>query len=98
MLTYWGWDKISKIFTDGILKSIFFKEIVWIFIKISQSLYRINNIPTLVQIMAWRLTDLWVKGNMGLDDTYIHQWVLSLVPNDDKIWPKPILTYCQLHP
>ena len=44
-------------FTDDILKCIFFDENVWISIKISlKFVFRcaINNIPALVQIMAWR--------------------------------------------
>ena len=44
-------------FTDDILKCIFLNENVWIPIKISLKFVRkgpINNIPALVQIMAWR--------------------------------------------
>ena len=43
-------------FTDGIFKCIFVNENVWIWLKISLKIVpkvRINNIPTLVQIMAW---------------------------------------------
>ena len=42
---------------DDIFKCIFLNENVWIFIKISLKFVRkgpINNIPALVQIMAWR--------------------------------------------
>ena len=45
-------------FPDGILKWIFLNEIIWISIKISLKFFPrgpINNIPELVQIMAWRL-------------------------------------------
>ena len=45
-------------FADDIFKSIFFNENVWIPIKISLKFISrgpINNIPALVQIMAWRL-------------------------------------------
>ena len=44
-------------FTDSIFKRIFLNENVWILIKISLTLVPkgpINNIPELVQIMAWR--------------------------------------------
>ena len=44
-------------FADDIFKRIFFKENVWISIKISLKFVPkgpINNIPALVQIMAWR--------------------------------------------
>ena len=44
-------------FTDDIFKCIFLNENVWISIKISLKFVPkgpINNIPTLVQIMAWR--------------------------------------------
>ena len=42
---------------DDIFKCIFFNDNVWISLKISLKLvpkFRINNIPALVQIMAWR--------------------------------------------
>ena len=44
-------------FPDDILKWIFINENLWISLKISLKFVRkvrINNIPTLVQIMAWR--------------------------------------------
>ena len=44
-------------FPDDIFKCIFFNENVWISLKISLKYVpniRINNIPALVQIMAWR--------------------------------------------
>ena len=44
-------------FSDDIFKCIFLNDNAWIFIKISLKLVRygpINNIPALVQIMAWR--------------------------------------------
>ena len=44
-------------FTDAIFKCIFLHENVWISLKISLKFVpkvRINNIPALVQIMAWR--------------------------------------------
>ena len=51
-LTHWGRDKMA-----AILKWIFFNENVWISIEISLKFVPkgpINNIPALVQIMAWR--------------------------------------------
>ena len=51
-LTHWGRDKMAAIF-----RCIFLNENVWIFITISLIFFpkgRINNIPALVQIMAWR--------------------------------------------
>ena len=57
-LTHWGWDKMhGRHFPDDIFKCIFLNENVWISIKISLKFVPkgwINNIPALVQIMAWR--------------------------------------------
>ena len=42
---------------DDILKCVFFNENAWIWLKISLKfvpMVRINNIPALVQLMAWR--------------------------------------------
>ena len=53
-LTHWGRDKMDAIL---LLKCIFLSESVWIPIKISMKFVPkgpINNIPALVQIMAWR--------------------------------------------
>ena len=47
----------GRLFPDDIFKYIFFNENVWILIKISLRFVPkapINNIPALVQIMAWR--------------------------------------------
>ena len=44
-------------FPDDIFKWLFFNEIIWISIKISKNFVLrcpVNNIPALVQIMAWR--------------------------------------------
>ena len=54
-VTHWGPDKIAAIF-----KCIFLNENVWILHTISLNCVpkvRINNIPALVQIMAWRRPD-----------------------------------------
>ena len=56
-LTQWGCDKICHCFPNDIFKCIFLNGNVWISIKISMKFVRhgpINNIPALVQIMAWR--------------------------------------------
>ena len=48
---------MAAIFPDDIFKRIFLNENVWILIKISLKFVPkglINNIPALVQIMAWR--------------------------------------------
>ena len=49
--------QIGRHFSDDTFKRIFLNENVWILIKISLKFVpkgRINNIPSLVQIMAWR--------------------------------------------
>ena len=56
-LTHCGQDKMAAIFSDSIFKCIFLNENVWIPIKISLKFVLkgpVNNIPALVQIMAWR--------------------------------------------
>ena len=53
ILTHWGRDKMA----DDIFKCLFLNKNVWISLKISLKFLpkvRNNNIPTLVQIMAWR--------------------------------------------
>ena len=47
----------DRLFVDDIFKSIFLNENVWILIKISLKFVPkglINNIPALIQLMAWR--------------------------------------------
>ena len=53
-LTHWGQD--GRYFADDVLKCIFLIENVWISLKIPLKFVPrgpINNIPALVQIMAW---------------------------------------------
>ena len=53
LLTHWGWDKMAA----NTFKCIFLNENVWILIKISLKFVPkcpVNNIPALVQIVAWR--------------------------------------------
>ena len=57
LLTHWGRDKNGCHFSDDIFKCIFLNENVWISIEISLKFVPkvpINDIPALVQIMAWR--------------------------------------------
>ena len=56
MLTHWGRDIDGRYFADDVFKCIFLNENVWTSFKISLKLLPkgpINNIPLLVQIMAW---------------------------------------------
>ena len=58
-LTHWGRNKIDAISQTTFSNAISFNENVWIPIKISLKFVpkgRINNIPALVLIMAWRRT------------------------------------------
>ena len=58
----------GRYFPDDIFKCIFLKENVWIRIKISLKFVPkspINNIPALVQIMAWRQR---IYGSLGLNE------------------------------
>ena len=57
VLAHWGRGKMDAILQTDIFKRIFLNENIWIPIKISLKFVpnvSINNIPTLVQIMAWR--------------------------------------------
>ena len=57
LFTHWGRDEMDKHFVDDIFKFIFFNENFWISIRISIKCFPkgpIENIPALVQIMAWR--------------------------------------------
>ena len=56
-LTHLPLKKMAAILADDIFKCIFLNENVWISLKISLKFapeVRIDNIPALVQIMAWR--------------------------------------------
>ena len=55
-LTHWGRDKMAAIFRRHFHICIFLNENVWISIKISLKFVSkdpLNNIPSVVQIMAW---------------------------------------------
>ena len=69
-------------FADDIFKCVFINENVWIVIKISLNFVpkgRINNIPALVQIMAWRL-----RGDKPLCEPMM----VSLLTNICVTWPQ----------
>ena len=56
-LTHLGPRQNGRHFPDDIFKYIFLNEYIWILIKISLEFVpkgSINNIPALVQVMAWR--------------------------------------------
>ena len=96
-------------FTDDIFKRTFFNENVWISIKISLKFVPkgpINNIPSLVQIMAWRhsvmhicfskLCHYWCRYLLvtcSVMSNYLNQCFLlvrSLGTNVSEIWIKII--------
>ena len=63
---------MAAVFSDDIFKYIFLNEDVWISLKISLKFIpkvRINNIPALVQMMAWRRS-----GDMPLSEPMIVYW------------------------
>ena len=65
-LTHWGWDKNGRHFSDDIFKCIFLDKDMWFPLKISLMFVTrglINNIPALVQAMAW-----WRPGDKPLSE------------------------------
>ena len=73
MLTHWGQDEMAAIF-----QCIFMNENVWILIKISPKFVprgQINNIPALVQIMAWRRSGDKPLSEQMMVDLLMHIWV-----------------------
>ena len=55
-LIHWGWHKLAAIFQTSFWKRIFINKNILILFKISMKFLpmgSINNIPALVQIMAW---------------------------------------------
>ena len=81
-------------FADDVFRCNFLNENVWIPIKISLKFVpesRINNIPALVQIMAWRRPGDKPLSEPMMVSLLMHicvtrpQWVNSLWPND-AIW------------
>ena len=87
--THWGRDKMAAISQRPFFNCIFLNENIWISINISLKFVpkgRINNIPALVQIMAWcRLGDKPLSEPMVVELlTHIcvtrPQWVNILTP------------------
>ena len=85
----------GRYFADDIFKCIFLNENAWILLKISLKFVRkvwINNIPALVQIMAWcRLGDKPLSEPMMVNllthiCVTLPQWVKSLWPSDAIRW------------
>ena len=81
-------------FADGILKCIFLNENIWIPIEISLKFVPqgpINDIPSLVQIMAWRLPGAMLLSGPMMDRLPMHisvtwcQWVKHYAKNHDLI-------------
>ena len=94
-LTHWGRGKMDTIF-----QWIFLNENVWISIKISLKfvpMVPINNIPALVQIMAWRRSGDKPLSEPKMDSLLTHicvtgpQWVKVLVPS--QLW---MATLCHM--
>ena len=80
-LTHWGRDKMSDMFVDDIFKFIFFNENIWISLKTSLKFVpkvQNNNIPALVQIMAWCR-----PGNKPLSEPMMQTMMVSLLTH---IW------------
>ena len=87
-LSHWGRDKMATIFADDIFKWIFSNENVWIAVTISLKFVPegpINNIPALVQIMAWRWT-----GDKPLSEPIL------VCCTDAYMRHLPSLSYCSL--
>ena len=65
-------------FADDIFKGIFFNENVWILIKFSLKFVPkgpINNIPSLVQIMAWRRPGNKPLSEPRMESLLTHIWI-----------------------
>ena len=92
-------------FTDDIFTCIFFDENACVSLKISLEFahkVRINNIPTLVQIMAWRrpghmpLSELMMVSLMTHIGVTRPQWVLNIVEWYFSIWLPSVCMTLQL--
>ena len=105
-----GWH-----FTDDSFKCIFFNENVWILIKISLKLVSmgpINNIPALVQIMAWHWPGAKPLSEPVMVNLLMHicvtlpQWVMARcgefggIQNSDfsSFLDTEMAEYLELHP
>ena len=86
-LTHWGWDEMNNI-SQTTFQTNVFNENVWISIKISLTFVPkgpINNIPALVQMMAWRRS-----GDKRLSEPMM----VSLPTHICVTRPQWIKTYC----
>ena len=83
-------------FPDDIFKYKFLNEIVWISLKIWLKFVpevRINNIPSLVQIMAWLIL---VNGSWGISFESALRWMLlDLKLTDDKSILVQVMAWCR---
>ena len=84
-----GWH-----FPDAIVKCIFVNKNVWIYIKISLKFVPkgpIDNIPSLVQVMAWHRSG--DKTSNYLNQQWLVHWRISASPDPNELtqtfWPIP---------
>ena len=54
ILSHWGRDKMAAIFQTTFSNAFFLMKMFKFWLRFHWSLFPINNIPALVQIMAWR--------------------------------------------
>ena len=90
-LTHWGRDKNEHHFADDIFKCIFLNENVWIPVKMSLKYVPkgpINNIPALVQIMAWRRS-----GDKSLSEPMMAGLPTHICVTRPQ-WVKQAITFC----
>ena len=97
----WNWQH----FADDIFKRIFFNENVWISFEISLKFVLkgpIDNIPLLVQIMAWHRPGDKPLSELMMVSLPTHicvtrpQWVNSLGPSDTIWWQRSGSTLAQV--
>ena len=88
-LTLWGRDKMAAFSQTTSFKCIFVNENVWTSIKISMKFVPtglINNIPALVQIMAWRrLGDKPLSEAMMVRHIYSSLGLNELISDEENI-------------
>ena len=85
--SYWGWDKMVDISQTTFYKCIFLNENIWIPNTISLKFVprgRINNMPALVRIMAWRRSG---------DNLLSEPLMVSLLTHICITWPPPRVNY-----
>ena len=106
-LTHWGWDKMVAIFQTKFFKCIILNENEFISIDISQKFVPkgpINNIPALVQIMAWHRPGDKPLSEPMMVNLLTHvcatqpQWVNTLWPSYAIWWHRSGPTLVQVMP